>query len=368
MLNRHTRDSDQGSPTPKNDALDRGAPDQGAPAPANGAPSWGAPSPTVGAPEHSDEDSQPLARIETGNPSAPTTIYLLHGITSCAGAMADLQLRLAHPSRRIIALDARGHGLSPRWSDDQLARAGDQLIDDVVNAIERDRACRRSPSHQIFHQAASPSGTNRGPRTILIGHSMGAATAAAVALRRPDLVDAVVAEDPARFGSRSLEELHERGKLRAAKIQETANDLVGALTRELAAGAAPSSEILPCLWASQQCDPRLLQTGVVAPEIKWEEVMAGLKVPTLVVTGDVVGESRVGLEGMEILRQIGNRCVECVIVHGGVHNVRRSRPQGYFEAVLPFIARIEASGRGGGNHWLTRVDGDVAEGSAGSSE
>lgn len=181
-------------------------------------------------------------------------------------------------------------------------------------------------------------------------------------------MDAVVAEDPARFGTRSSEEFHERGKLRAAKIQETANDLVGALTRELAAGAAPSSEILPGLWASQQCDSRLLQTGVVAPEIKWEEVMAGLKVPTLVVTGDVVGESRVGLEGMEILRQIGNRCVECVIVHGGVHNVRRSRPQGYFNAVLPFIARIEASGNGGGNHWSTRVDGDVAEGPAGSSE
>lgn len=108
----------------------------------------------------------------TGFGGAGRPIVALHGLMSCAASWEPRAAALT-PHGRVLAPDARGHGRSGRpagtdaaaWSPDRLAR-------DVVELLER-----------------------TGP-AALVGHSMGGLSALLAALRRPDLVTAVVAEDP----------------------------------------------------------------------------------------------------------------------------------------------------------------------------
>ena len=71
-----------------------------------------------------------LARIVVGPDDAPALV-LLHGITSSALSQADAIGHWAARGYRVIAVDARGHGLSPRWTPAELERAGQVLVDDV---------------------------------------------------------------------------------------------------------------------------------------------------------------------------------------------------------------------------------------------
>jgi pimeloyl-ACP methyl ester carboxylesterase len=106
---------------------------------------------------------------EDGDPSAPP-LLLLHGITSFAGTWEWFVPTLAERFR-VLRLDFRGHGASDR-APGTYSPAG--YVSDAVAAIE---------------QAAG------GP-CIVIGHSLGGATAAVLAQRHPDLVVGTVLEDP----------------------------------------------------------------------------------------------------------------------------------------------------------------------------
>ena len=104
-----------------------------------------------------------------GDPAAPP-ILLLHGITSFGGTWDWLVPTLA-ARFRVLRLDFRGHGRSARAEGDY---GLDGYADDAVAAIE---------------QAA-------GQPCVVMGHSLGGATAAALVQRHPDLVVAAVMEDP----------------------------------------------------------------------------------------------------------------------------------------------------------------------------
>ena len=76
-----------------------------------------------------------LARIVVGPDDAPALV-LLHGITSSALSQADAIGHWAARGYRVVAVDARGHGLSPRWTPAELERAGQVLVNDVVAVLE----------------------------------------------------------------------------------------------------------------------------------------------------------------------------------------------------------------------------------------
>ena len=179
-------------------------------------------------------------------------------------------------------------------------------------------------------------------RPVLVGHSMGAATAAVVAGRRPELVAGVVLEDPARFGQRSPAELWRRGAARERARAADLRDLPGAVRRGLDAadcGTLPADEVLVSVWATARTDPALLRTGVVTPEVPWEDAIAALRVPTLLVTGDEPGSARVGPQGLELAHRL-NPGIEGVLVPGAGHQVRRTRPGGFYAAVDPWLERL----------------------------
>lgn len=228
-----------------------------------------------------------LARIVTGPDDAPTLV-LLHGITGSAVSLAEAIDHWVGRGYRVVAVDARGHGLSPRWESAQLERAGEVLVEDLV------------------------------------------------AVRRPDLLCGVVLEDPARFGTRSPRELLARGAARERARATEVADLPAAVGRALE--TMPDAEALPGVWASQRTDPGLLLSGVVTPEVPWDEAMAALEVPALLLTGDRPGSARVGSEGLATASR--NPHITPVLVPGAGHQVRRSDPQAFYRAVDAWLAKV----------------------------
>src|SRR5689334_15668306 len=137
-------------------------------------------------PESSDHPSRPMdlrccvVELQTddltlhyeddGNPDAPP-ILVLHGITQSTATWSWLVPHLADDNR-VVRLDFRGHGRSGR-TPGEYSFPG--YVADATAICER-----------VLGQPA-----------VLIGHSLGGGTAAALAQTRPDLVRGVVLEDPA---------------------------------------------------------------------------------------------------------------------------------------------------------------------------
>ena len=304
-----------------------------------------------------------LTSIQAGPVGAPQLV-LLHGITSSAAANWPSIAHWSQRGWRVIALDARGHGLSPRWQPQQLLRAGQQLVDDVVEVLEylptpastqnaAPTARPSAPNDQSGLGTASETSAASEPtpaagfKPILIGHSMGAATAAVVAAQRPDLVSALVLEDPARYGTRSHSELLRRGQARANHVNRTLADLPASLVALLENAGTPgqpsAQEALPSLWASQQLDQSLLGTGVVAPEVEFTQLMESISLPTLLLTGDRRGEARVGAQLLaHLMEQNPHICGQ--VMPGAGHQVRRANPQAYYDVVDAFLqAQVPAN-------------------------
>ncbi|MGQ0634397.1 MAG: alpha/beta fold hydrolase [Planctomycetaceae bacterium] len=103
-----------------------------------------------------------------GPPAGPPIVFL-HGVSRCwqtfLPLLAPMTLRW-----RIVALDFRGHGKSGRVS------GGYRVVDYVEDALS------------LLATVGEPA--------IVYGHSLGALVAAAAAAARPELVRAVVLEDP----------------------------------------------------------------------------------------------------------------------------------------------------------------------------
>lgn len=111
-------------------------------------------------------NSLQLRSIEHG--SGPS-LLLLHGVTRCGRDWEPLLPTLA-ANWKVIALDQRGHGESPRGRDYLVA----DYIADAVRLV-RD-------------ELATP--------LVIFGHSLGAMVAAAVAAELPPWVRGIVLEDP----------------------------------------------------------------------------------------------------------------------------------------------------------------------------
>jgi pimeloyl-ACP methyl ester carboxylesterase len=106
---------------------------------------------------------------EDGSPTAPP-ILLMHGITAYSGTWNWLVPELAERFR-VLRLDFRGHGESAR-TPDQYSSSG--YVGDAVAVLEQ--------------VAGKPA--------IVMGHSLGGATTAALAQRHSELVRVAIMEDP----------------------------------------------------------------------------------------------------------------------------------------------------------------------------
>ncbi len=104
-----------------------------------------------------------------GGVAGEPPVVLLHGATLRSEDWENIFPRLA-TRYRVVAYDARGHGKSGRAAGYAL----DDLVGDAVRVL---REILKAPA-------------------ILVGHSIGGATALVVAAREPSLVRGIVLEDP----------------------------------------------------------------------------------------------------------------------------------------------------------------------------
>lgn len=103
---------------------------------------------------------------------APVTVHFAHATGFNAETYREL-LGALHPSLDVVAMDARGHGMSEAIANPSVLRSWDIYRKDLEAFV----ATLRRP-------------------TVLAGHSMGATVSLEVAARRPDWVQGLVLIDP----------------------------------------------------------------------------------------------------------------------------------------------------------------------------
>jgi pimeloyl-ACP methyl ester carboxylesterase len=111
-----------------------------------------------------------------GSGGLPTLLFL-HGLTGSGEGWPEA-VEHWQGGDAIVTVDQRGHGGSPRFTADQhVEHPGDVMVDDAVALLE-----------QL-------------DRPVVVGHSLGGAVGLAATVRRPELVRALVLEDPAPLGA-----------------------------------------------------------------------------------------------------------------------------------------------------------------------
>ena len=165
---------------------------------------------------------------------------------------------------------------------------------------------------------------------------MGGVTGLDVAARRPDLVDAAIAEDPA-FTTPAWNRRLRLGAFRQVREMESiAADPGARFEKETRENPTWSHrEVRASVEAGAGVDLGFIAVGCVGPPTPWEEVIDNLAVPTLIVTGT----DRVVLRG-EYLTNITRRAnprISTAVVVGAPHCVRRTRPERFHAVTDPWL-------------------------------
>lgn len=252
-----------------------------------------------------------LHTTRTGGDKPP--LVLCHGITDNGLCWTRVARRLAD-TYDVIMVDARGHGESSKpaggyGSDDHAAD-----LAGLIEALGLDKPA-------------------------LMGHSMGAATVATMAYRRPELTSRIVLEDP---------------PWRIQTPEEAAAGMAGmtAWRDNLAAEQKlPKAEIIANgkaknpKWVDDEFDGWSLAKQQVslnvfnfrtAPTTGWETIATGLRVPSLLVTADADLGAIVTAEGAALAA--ANPNVRVAHIPGAGHNIRREQFDAFMAAVTAFLA------------------------------
>lgn len=243
-------------------------------------------------------------------------VVLAHGITDSGLCWPRVAPELAREFD-VITYDARGHGHSetPRSPFSSVEQADDLAGLIVALGLEQ---------------------------PILVGHSMGASTVSVAAARHPDLMRAIVLEDPPW-----RETAGPQVRSAIAGYQQRLREYQAMNLEELIAFGRQNRpgwhemEFAPWAEAKLLCrvETLALMTGL-GPA--WQEIAAQIQCPTLLLTGDPEAQAAAGLgaivtpataqEALGLLRK--GRVAH---IAGAGHNIRREAFEGYMAAVLPFL-------------------------------
>ena len=210
------------------------------------------------------------------DPDAPIAV-LVHGVTGWHRTWWRVGPALAEPGWRVILVDQRGHGRSPRIAG---AATIDEVAEDLEAAIER--------------HASSPI-------DLLVGHSLGAMVSMRLALRRPGIARRLVLEDPPSIDRAAPPDEEFFASIRNG-VRAAAETPEAEVTRELAENPQWLEED-----ARQNAEGRALADaeGIVASlrrprPFAVMDAAADLAVPTLFLLADeersvLLGPAREGL-------------------------------------------------------------------------
>ena len=242
-------------------------------------------------------DSTGLSTIEAGRPDGPAML-LLHGLTESA----DTWRPIAQPwllERWVVAVDLRGHGQPPRFSDPDLAADPAQvMVNDVV-------------------RLAQELSSKRGPVDV-VGHSLGGFLALAATLESPASVRRLVLEDPAPADGDWLPGTKEpflREQIRMLDAFETGDPAL----RPPPGDRWSPQELRRWLDAKPLVDRGLITSGHVTSSGRLPEMVDALQAPTLILLAD---PSHLD----EMLPAVTNPLGSVEVVTGAGHCIHRDEP------------------------------------------
>lgn len=255
-------------------------------------------------------------------PNPKGTIVAFHGVSDNGASLADIGARWGE-QWRVVLVDSLGHGLSPRFSPQQL------------------QAPFRSALQAAAETVRVEASQSVGGQVVLFGHSMGGAIAAGVARDHPQLVRAVVLEDPALLTPTQEATYKNNAGESVGGLERISRDQSGAIANLLLAQQAyrdwPLSEYGPWAQAKTQVDRDFIATGVVG--LAGREIIKELQVPTLVLTGDGP-DVLLGQAGLEKLATYANPHLHTALISGATHCVRRDKSEKFQQAVNSFLAKL----------------------------
>ena len=242
-------------------------------------------------------------------------LVMCHGITD-SGLCWTRLAQVLQADYDLLMPDARGHGLSEAPENGYSA---EDHAADIAGLIR---------------------GLNLGKPAVL-GHSMGARTAAVLGAKYPELPACLILEDPSwrHDTGRSLEE--QRAGLeawRASVLRQktwSIEEIVAEGQKHISGWDAV--EFGPWAEAKQRVSPNVFNFS--GPPRPWEETVPNLKCPTLLVTGD---PDLGAIVTPEIAQQVTetNALIQVVHLPGAGHNIRREQFAPFVDAVTQFLRQV----------------------------
>jgi pimeloyl-ACP methyl ester carboxylesterase len=253
------------------------------------------------------------------------SILLLHGITDSGQCWP----RVAHDLEDgydLIMTDARGHGRSGASTDFSIALLADDAAA-VIRALGLEKP-------------------------LVWGHSVGAITAATLAAAYPELVRAVVLEDPPLRDEPMLQTTPDKALFQTGGEQKEQYGWqwlfeLRALPREerIARGFAlnpnwAKEEIIPWADSKAELNIDILEPALatVAHATPWREVISRIRCPILLITGDPELHAIVT---PEIAQEAAQLWEYGAVLHmsGAGHNIHRDRYDATMASVRDFLSR-----------------------------
>lgn len=262
------------------------------------------------------DDGIELSYYRTGEGDKPT-ILLAHGLTDSGLCWHQLASDL-EDKYDLIMYDAYGHGKSARVDPDKRFN----LVEDMHDLIK----------------------TLQLEKPAIIGHSMGAATAAGFAAKYPELVSAIVLEDPPWSDIKPNQKqfiatMKEWKDKNLSAKEKTIKKLIMLQKKE-----APNwEEAILKEWAQSKhdMDPNFFDHYPLQSK-DWQQIAKKITVPTLIVTGDkergAIVTPSLGMEAVQILEK-----GEFGHISAAGHCVRYEQYQPYLIMVSLFLKRNVAA-------------------------
>ena len=258
-----------------------------------------------------------LYYYRTGGDKTP--LILIHGISDdglCWTPIADA----LSASYDVIMLDQRGHGKSDAPADGYDFKTIADEIADLINGLALEKP-------------------------IVMGHSLGAVTALSVAAYHPDLMRAVVLEDPPPFWATKIptkDDLVHRAGMEAwfhALKRQTHAELLNTVRSENPGWQ--EAELIP--WVDSKHRFSLKICALIDPQTTvpsdFRSRLGGIVCPTLLLSADPAGGSILKPEDVSDFVQLVPQTQAIHFSNAG-HNIRRDQISNYMDVVNAFLKEI----------------------------